>query len=123
MAVIVGGGAIIGTGAGTGIGLLFAQSPDLAVREAAKFVVTFNDIVLQQKDVDKQEIAQSAREIIKRLRNTINDLEEQILEMQMKRDSNSEQINNLQKVVKYFRKALEICQKLLKEFLQRYGLD
>ncbi len=121
MAVIVGGGAILGAGAGTGVGSLFANSPDLAVREAAKFLVTFNDIILPQKDVEKQEIAHSAREIIRRQRNTINELEGQISEMQMNRDSNSEQINNLQKVVKYFRKSLEISQNLLKEFLQIYG--
>ncbi|MBW4450640.1 MAG: hypothetical protein KME38_28380 [Spirirestis rafaelensis WJT71-NPBG6] len=122
MAVIVGGGAILGTGAGTGISSLFAQSPGLAVREAAKFLVTFNEIILVQRDVIKQEIALTGRNIIKEQRNKINELEEQILDMQMANDNNQERINNLQQVVKYFRKALEISQYLLKEFLHKNGL-
>lgn len=122
MTVIVGGGAILGTGAGTGISSLFAQSPNLAVREAAKFLVTFNDIILVQEDVIKQQIALNARNIIKAQRNKINEIEEQILEMQMARVNTQEQINNLQQVVKYFRKALEISQKLLKSFLDKNGL-
>ncbi|BDI18283.1 hypothetical protein ANSO36C_40850 [Nostoc cf. commune SO-36] len=123
MAVIVGGGAILGTGAGTGISSLFAQSPNLAVREAAKFLVTFNDIILVQEDVIKQEIALNARNIIKGQRNAINEPEEQILEMQMATNNNQEQISNLQKVVKYLRKALEISQSLLKSFLCKNGLQ
>ncbi len=119
MVVIVGGGAILGAGAGTGIGSLFAQSPDLAVREAAKFLVTFNDIILAQRDVSNQEIAESAREIIRRQRNTINELEEQILERQMQRDNDQQEIDNRKKVVIFLRKALEISQNLLKSFLQK----
>ncbi|MEH2413870.1 hypothetical protein [Nostoc sp.] len=123
MTVIVGGGAIIGTGAGTGISSLFAQSPNLAIREAAKFLVTFNDIILVQEDVIKQEIALNARNIIKGQRNKINELEEQILEMQMARDNNQEEISNLQQVVKYLRKALVISQILLNHFLNKNNLQ
>jgi hypothetical protein len=114
MVVIVGGGVILGAGAGTGVGSLFAQSPDLAVREAAKFLVTFNKIILAQTDVSNQEIAESAREIIRRQRNTINELEEQILERQMRRDNDQQEIDNRKKVVIFLRKALEISQNLLK---------
>ncbi|WP_335092164.1 hypothetical protein [Nostoc sp.] len=119
MTVIVGGGAILGTGAGTGISSLFAQSPNLAVREAAKFLVTFNDIILVQEDIIKQQIALNARNIIKAQRNKINEIEEQILEMQMAKVNTQEEIDNLQQVIKYFRKALEISQKLLKTFLDK----
>ncbi|MHC5730329.1 MAG: hypothetical protein ACYTXY_40725, partial [Nostoc sp.] len=102
---------------------LFAQSPNLAIREAAKFLVTFNDIILVQEDVIKQEIALNARNIIKGQRNKINELEEQILEMQMARDNNQEEISNLQQVVKCLRKALVISQILLKHFLNKNDLQ
>jgi hypothetical protein len=122
MAAIVGGGAILGTGAGAGISSLFAQSPSLAVREAAKFLVTFNYIILAQQDVPKEEVALTAKKIIKGQRNMINELEEKISEMQMQNDNNHEQINNLKKVVQYFRRALEISQNLLKEFRLKYNI-
>ncbi len=122
-AVIVGGGAILGAGAGTGIGALFAQSPDSAVREVAKFVVSFEKVILTQRDVAKQEIAQSAKEITKQLINTIHSFEDRILEMQIAPEKNQNEINNLQKVNGYFRKALEICKNLLEEFLRRNGLS
>ncbi len=121
--VIVGGGAILGATAGTGVGALFAQSPDSAVREATKFVVSFEQVILTQKDVAKQEIARIAKEIIKKLRNTIHSLDDQISDLQIKPNKNQEEINNLQRVNGYFRKALEICENLLEEFLRRNGLS
>lgn len=123
MVVIVGGGAILGTGVGTGIGSLFAQSPSLIIPQAAKFLVTFNDILLEQKDVIKQVIAMKARQIIKQQRNTINEIEEQISELQMSVNQNEEQVKNLQKLVKFLRKTLDISQNLLKNFLQRHSLS
>lgn len=116
MAVIVGGGAIIGAGTGTTISSFFAESPSLAVHEAAKFLVAFKYIILAQKDVDKGEIAQTAQEIIRQQREYINELEKQIDEMQINGD-NPEQVNRLQKVIIYLRKALEISTAMVRKFL------
>ncbi|MBE9234753.1 hypothetical protein IQ227_01545 [Anabaena aphanizomenioides LEGE 00250] len=64
-----------------------------------------------------------ARQIIKQQRNTINEIEEQISELQMSVNQNEEQVKNLQKLVKFLRKTLDISQNLLKNFLQRHSLS
>ncbi|GAB1544818.1 hypothetical protein NUACC21_74940 [Scytonema sp. NUACC21] len=68
-AVIVAGGAILGAGAGAGVGALFAQSPDSALTQAAKLEVVMKEIVHIQKDI------RLAQEIIKEQRQAIRSLE------------------------------------------------
>jgi hypothetical protein len=122
IAVIVGGGAILGATAGTGIGALFIESPAVALTQAAKFLVTFKDIILAQKDISAQEIASDAKELIRKHKSSIDALEEQALELNLDREKNNSKIENLKKVIKYFKRVLEISQGLLGEFLRNKGL-
>ncbi|ODH01495.1 hypothetical protein A4S05_28710 [Nostoc sp. KVJ20] len=116
--VIVGGGAILGASAGTGIGALFAQSPELVIPESAKFLVVFSEIILSQKSISRQEIVSTARKLIQQIRDTIRSYEDRVFELNINTDQNKQEINNLNKVIRYLNKALEIAQKLLEKFLR-----
>ncbi|BAY20732.1 hypothetical protein NIES2100_04750 [Calothrix sp. NIES-2100] len=108
-AVIVAGGAILGAGAGAGVGALFAQSPDTALTQAAKLEVVMKEIVHIQKDI------RLAQEIIKEQRQAIRSLEDERddLILNKEKENNKQKIENLEKALEYLKNALKRNQDLL----------
>lgn len=106
-AVLVAGGAILGGSAGATVGTLFAQSPDIALTQAAKLEVVMKEIIFIQKDI------RLAQEIIKEQRQAIRSLEDKIDELVLNKEKNKKDIENLKKAIEYLKKALERNQALL----------
>ncbi|MBD2484649.1 hypothetical protein [Planktothrix sp. FACHB-1365] len=107
MAVIIAGGSILGAGASVAVGFLFAQSPEIALTQAAKLEVIFKEIIYIQKDIGL------AQEIIKEQRQAIRSLEDKLDELMMNKQENQQEIDNLKQAIEYLKKALERNQGLL----------
>ncbi|MEA5580463.1 hypothetical protein VB620_03795 [Nodularia harveyana UHCC-0300] len=109
--VLVAGGAILGAGASAsasaGISALFAQAPDSALVQAAKLEVIFREIVFIEKELPL------AREVIKLQRQFIHSLEDKLDDLLIDKEKNKEEIKNLEKSIKYLKKALKRNQDLL----------
>jgi len=109
--VIIAGGAILGTGAGVAVGALFAQSPDLALREAAKLEVVIREII------DKKDF-KLAQEIIKQQKQAIRSLEDERDELLLRKEDNKQKIENLEKSIGYLKNALQRNMEYLKKAME-----
>jgi hypothetical protein len=123
VAVIVGGGAILGATVGSsisGIGAAFVQSPELVISQAAKFLVAFDKIILMGKKPEEEVVR--AKELIQRIRQTIHLYEDKIFELGLNAQEHQNEIKNCNQVVHLLKKVVEIAQRILWDFMNRYGL-
>lgn len=103
VAVLVGGGALIGSGAGSSVAMaLFKKAPVFTLSQAAKMEVVLKEIVLGiQNDVKMfQAILLKQQEQIARMR-------AELINMKNDNEKNKEDIKNL-------KKSIEILEKLCK---------
>jgi predicted GTPase len=102
MAVIVGGGTILGITSGGAAGALLSSSSDFALQQAAKLEVVMKEIILfAQKDV------RYAQEILKQQRDFIEAQEMELLRLKRNEQKHAEQIKTLKKSIEYLRKAYD----------------
>lgn len=102
MAVIVGGGTILGITSGGAAGALLSSSSDFALQQAAKLEVVMKEIILfAQKDV------RYAQEILKQQQDFIEAQEIELLKLKRNEQKNAEQIKTLKKSIEYLRKAYD----------------
>lgn len=102
MAVLVGGGALLGIGAGGGIGMAVAStSPDAIMQENAKIWVVLKEIVMGVLNDTKR-----AQEIISNLTDKVVAMKKEISLLKMQVEQNKEKIKNLEKSVNYLEKMI-----------------
>lgn len=102
MAVIVGGGTILGITSGGAAGSLLSSSSDFALQQAAKLEVVMKEIILfAQKDV------RYAQEILKQQQDFMEAQELELLRLKRNEQDNAQQIKTLKKSIEYLRKAYD----------------
>jgi septal ring factor EnvC (AmiA/AmiB activator) len=103
MVVLVGGGTILGMGAGLGVGYLAAtMNAATALLSAAKFEVVLKEFILQgQWDQAKIQHILSAQ------RKSIQALEEELDRLKIAKDASKHRISELEKVIDILQTALE----------------
>ncbi|MGN0457415.1 MAG: hypothetical protein ACI4XC_03565 [Eubacterium sp.] len=114
VAVIAGGGALLGlAGGSTAAGVMSAvtNSPDFTLSQSAKLETILKEIILNaQQDVV------AAQQIIDQCQLTINELNKQLTEMQIKDSKNKKDIKNLKKSIEYIMKSCQDMQKFTSSY-------
>jgi hypothetical protein len=106
--VVIAGGAILGCVLGTAGGRLLVANPTLVLTESAKLEVIMKEVILtEQKDT------RFAQELIKEQRKAIHELEIEVISLKEDTEKNKEKIKNIEKSIKYMRKAADSNEKLL----------
>lgn len=108
LAVIVGGGALLGGTLGSGAGFMFATIPEFTLSSAAKMEVVCKDIILgMQKDI------RAIQEVLYRMADLIAELYKKTADLQVDKEKNKKEIENIKKCLKYVLKADDDMCKLL----------
>lgn len=102
-AVIAGGGALLGlAGGGTliGIGSLLLNTPEFTLTQAAKLETILKEVVLNaQQDVV------TAQKIISKYQEQIRQLNDELVEMELKNEKNKKELDNIKKSLNYLKRA------------------
>jgi len=114
IAVIAGGGALLGVASGTtaaGVIGTIAKSPDFTLSQSAKLETILKEIILNSQ----QDVA-AAQQIIDQCQMTINELNKQLTELQIKDAKNKKDIKNLKKSISYIIKSCQDMQKFTSSY-------
>lgn len=114
VAVIAGGGALLGIASGStaaGIVGTIASSPNFVLSQSAKLETILKEIILNSQ----QDVA-AAQKIIDQCQMTINELNKQLTELQIKDSKNKKDIKNLKKSISYIIKSCQDMQKFTSSY-------